>query len=52
MVHAAAHACPNQDKEFVLSGIQNAYKDIKVMQSKAKAEEFLQKIIQVCAGYL
>jgi hypothetical protein len=36
-----------QDKEFVLSGIQNAYKDVKVMQSLPKAQEFLQKIVQV-----
>jgi hypothetical protein len=38
---------PLQDKEFVLSGIQTAYKDVKVMQSSAKAIEFLQRIVQV-----
>jgi hypothetical protein len=36
----------------VLSGIQHAYKDVKVMQNTARAAEFLQKIVQVCAGLL
>lgn len=48
--------CPNQpthtrplwqDKEFITSAIQHAYKDVEAMQQEAKAAEFLEKIVQV-----
>lgn len=44
----ATHTRPSgQDKEFITSAIQHAYKDVEVMQQEAKAAEFLEKIVQV-----
>lgn len=39
--------CPEQDKHFVTSAIQSAYKDVEVMKSEDMATEFLDKIVQV-----
>lgn len=36
-----------QDKAFITSAIQSAYKDINIMTNEDKAVEFLEKIVQV-----
>jgi hypothetical protein len=36
-----------QDKDFIMSAIQNAYKEVELMQNEDKAADFLEKIVQV-----
>lgn len=36
-----------QDKDFVGSAIQSAYKEVEIMKEEGKAAEFLDKIVQV-----